>query len=292
LRSIWNGVLSFGLVSIPVKVYPAVEEKEISFRLLHRDCHTPIVYARRCPSCGKDLDPEEIVRGYEYARGQFVVLTQEELDSLPLPTTKTIEISDFVRLEEIDPIYFSRPYYLAPQEAGKKAFALLHRAMADAGKAALAKVALRQRESLVCVRVYGKGFLLETMLYADEIRRLEFLPELDYPQELDPRELAMAGKLVDTLSAPFDPTRYRDDYRNALEELISNKITGREVVAAPAPPPEKVVDLMEALKASIERAEKERRPAQPAARARATPARSAQARGAARAAGKRSPAQG
>jgi DNA end-binding protein Ku len=286
LRSIWNGVLSFGLVNIPVKVYPAVEEKDFSFRLLHRKCHTPITYAKRCPACGTDVGADEIVRGYEYARGQFVVVTQEELASLPLPTTRAIEISDFVSLEEIDPLYFSRPYYLAPGDGGQKAYALLHRAMADTNRVALAKVALRQRESLACVRIYRRALVLETMLYADEIRRPENLPEIDYPQALDPRELDMAKRLVESLSAPFEPEKYHDGYRRALEELIGGKIAGRQVVVPPAPAPAKVVDLMEALRASIEQAEKERAPAARAGRAGAGRA-SARGRKAATAADRR-----
>ncbi|MGB9887015.1 MAG: Ku protein [Moorellales bacterium] len=276
MRSIWNGVLSFGLVNIPVKVYPAVEEKDFSFRLLHRQCNTPITYAKRCPVCGVDVGVDDIVRGYEFARGQFVVVTQEELSSLPLPTTRAIEISDFVSLEEIDPLYFSRPYYLAPEDGGQKAYALLHRAMADTKRVAVAKVTLRQRESLACVRVYRRALVLETMLYADEIRRPENLPEVTYTETLDPRELEMAKKLVESLSAPFEPEKYRDGYRQALEELISSKIAGRQVVAPPAPAPAKVVDLMEALRASIEQAEK-KRPS--AARAGRTGSERASARG-------------
>lgn len=286
MRSIWAGVLSFGLVNIPVKVYPATENKDFKFHFLHKKCHSPITYVKRCPICNEDVTQEEIVRGYEYARGQYVVLSPEELEELPLPTTRAIEISDFVNLEEIDPIYFSRPYYLAPAEGGQKAFALLHRAMSDTGKVALAKVALRQRESLVAIRVYRRAFVLETMLYADEIRRLETVPELDYPEQLDSRELEMAVHLVESLSAPFEPAKYEDNYRKALEEAIAGKIAGREVAVAPAPAPAKVVDLMEALRASIERAEAERSPGRRGAAAKARRA-AAQGRAASKAADKR-----
>lgn len=261
MRSIWTGALSFGLVNIPVKVYPATEDRDFKFHYLHRKCHTPINYVKRCPTCEEDVEQDEIVRGYEYARGQYVVVAAEELAELPLPTTKAIEISDFVDLREIDPIYFSRPYYLAPGEGGQKAFALLHRAMSETGRAALAKVALRQRETLVAIRSFQQALLMETMLYADEIRRPEALPGLAPPPPPDPRELEMAKRLIDSLSASFEPARYEDNYRKALEELITAKIAGREVAVAPPPAPAKVVDLMEALRASIERAEAERRTA-------------------------------
>lgn len=260
MRSIWSGSISFGLVNIPVKVYPAVEDKDIKFRYIHRECHTPINYVKRCPTCDRDVEKEEIVRGYEYRRGQYILFTEEELEKLPLPTTRIIEISDFVDQREVDPLYFSRSYYLAPAEGGPKAYALLYRAMVDTGQMALAKVTLRQRESLVGLRAYQNALLMETMAYAEEIRPLAAIPELHYDVHLEPREVEMAVRLIESLAASFEPQKYKDHYREALEELIGAKVAGREIELAPAPAPANVVNLLEALQASIEKAEAERQP--------------------------------
>lgn len=262
MRSIWTGTIGFGLVNIPVKVYPATEDKDIKFRYVHRACHTPINYVKRCPTCDRDVEKDEIVRAYEYAQGQFIFFSEEELDNLPLPTTHTIEISDFVNLQEIDPIYFSRPYYLAPADGGQKAYALLRQAMADTGQTALARVALRQKESLVAVKVYQQALVMETMVYSDELRPLKSIPELEYQVNLVSREREMAVQLIKSLAIQFEPQRYTDHYRQALEERIAAKVAGREVEMAPAPAPARVVDLMEALQASIEQAQQERRQAQ------------------------------
>lgn len=281
--------MSFGLVNIPVKVYPATEDRDFKFRYLHRACFTPITYVKRCPTCGVDVNQQDIVRGYEYARGQFVTINGEELQNLPLPTTRAIEIADFVNLDEIDPLYFSHPYYLVPGDGGQKPYSLLHRAMGQTGKAALAKVALRQKESLVAIRLYRQVLVMETMAYQNEIRQLEGMPEAQYQEQLDPRELDMAVRLVDSLTTSFDIGKYNDNYHQALEQLISNKISGRDIAVSPTPNPAKVVDLMDALKASIERAQSERSPIEAGrpAKRRAAAGKASGARTAAKAVDKR-----
>ncbi|MBX5476333.1 MAG: Ku protein [Clostridia bacterium] len=259
MRSIWNGALSFGLVHIPVRLYAATEDRDVHFRQLHRADHTPIQYRRHCPACGQDVSAEEIVRGYEYLPGQFVVVDDEDLEKLPLPTSKTVEILDFVRVEEVDPIYFDRSYFLAPAEGGARPFALLRATMGRSGRAGLCRIALRAKERLGLVRLYGDDALvLETLHYPDEIRQpagLEDLRQLPAPSE---RELAIAEQLVQSLSVPFQPERYHDRYREALRDLIERKVAGQEIVE-PAPVEERVPrDLLAALEESVRRVEAQR----------------------------------
>ncbi|QIA27067.1 Ku protein [Thermaerobacter sp. PB12/4term] len=323
MRSLWRGVISFGLVNIPVRMYLAVEERAVHFRQLHRRCGTPIRYRRWCPRCDVEVQPEELARGYEYAPDRFVLISDEDLAGLPLPTARAVEILDFVRGEDIDPIYFQRTYYLEPAEGGEKAYRLLRRAMDLRGCVAVARVALRNKETLACLRTYRhQALALVAMAYPDEIRPLEALPAyaaLGAPEPLaaggdghrtgvgppvtaggevrgragdgatraygdgaalalpgspdgaagagarvgdtrpagEPpadRELELALHLIDRLTAPFDPGRYRDRYREALLAVVERKLAGREEVVAP-PEPAPVLDLMEALRASLEQVE-------------------------------------
>ncbi|MBE3589697.1 MAG: Ku protein [Firmicutes bacterium] len=259
MRSIWNGALSFGLVHIPVRLFSATEDRDVHFRQLHRADHTPIQYRRHCPACGQDVGPEDIVRGYEYLPGQFVVLEDEDLEQLPLPTQKTMEILDFVRVEEVDPIYFERSYFIAPAEGGARPFALLRAAMERTGRAGLCRVALRAKERLGLVRLYqGRALVLETLHYPDEIRQPEGLEELERLPAPSERELVIAEQLVQSLAVPFQPERYRDRYREALQELIERKVAGQELVA-PARAEETVpMDLLAALEESVRRVEAQR----------------------------------
>ncbi|MDI3299433.1 MAG: Ku protein [Bacillota bacterium] len=266
MRSIWKGTLAFGLVSIPVRLYAAVEERSLRFRQLHRPCSTPIRYRKSCPTCGVEVPPEELARAFEVLPGRFVEVTDEEMEQLPLPTRRTVELLDFVEERAIDPVHFQRGYYLEPEGAAK-AYALLREALRRSGRAGLARLALRERERLALLRVAGDGrtLALQTLLYPDEVRSPA---ELAIPGEVevDPREREMALRLVEMLAAPFDPGRYRDRSREALEALVARKAQG-ETLRAPAPAPATgVEELTRALEESLRAAEarRERRAAEPA----------------------------
>ncbi|HHX94591.1 MAG TPA: Ku protein [Clostridia bacterium] len=251
MRPLWKGAISFGLVSIPVKMYAATEQKNVKFNYLHRECKTPIKYQKVCPACGKEVSADEIVRGYEYQKGRYVVIEDEDMENLPLNTMRTIDILDFVELEDIDPIYFVKSYFLSPEEYGKKPYKLLFEALGKTGKIAVAKVFIRSRENLVTLRRYRNCLLMETMLYPDEIRQPESIPELLEEVEIHENELTMAESLITNLSSEFKPEKYKSDYREALLKVIHAKIENDEVATPKAPHEEKVIDLMEALKASL-----------------------------------------
>jgi DNA end-binding protein Ku len=248
VRSIWKGAISFGLVSIPVKLYSATEERDISFRQVHREDGGRIRYQRVCTSCGKEVAYADIAKGYEMNDGSIVVLTDEDFESVPITTNRMIDVVQFVPLESLDPIYFSKSYYLEPEKAGVKPYVLLARALEESGKVAVVKVALRQREALAAVRVRDGVFVLETMLWPDEVREAQF-GFLDEDVEVRAQELAMAGTLIESLSGEFDPNEHHDNYREALEEVIEAKVAGHEIVAPAERPAEggAVVDLMAAL---------------------------------------------
>src|SRR3990172_3876908 len=270
-RSIWNGVISFGMVSIPVKLYTATESKDVSFHLLHKKHHTRIKQQRYCPTDDGVVEWGDVVRGYEYGPDQYVIMDEEDFQNVPVNTTHTIEITDFVQLDEIDPIYYEKTYYLEPEAIAAKPFALLRQTLSGSQRVAIAKVTLRQKEQLCTLRVRQNTIALETMFYADEIRSAA---DLEVPAEdivLGERELEMAQSLVDMLTGEFDPTKYHAAFRDALLKVIEKKAAGAEITR-PVAAPSKVTDLMEALRASIEAAkrtqdgegeevEKERKPA-------------------------------
>ena len=253
MKTIWKGAISFGLVTIPVRVYGATEAKSLRFNQLHEPDGGRIRYKRVCSVDGEEVDYSEIVKGYEYEKDHYVTLTDEELDSLPVASAKAIEIERFVEAEEIDPIYFQKAYYLVPEGTGAKAYHLLREAMADDGKVALAKVAFRDKEHLATLRLRDNVFVLETMFWPDEIRVPKF-DVLDESVELRAQEIRMARSLIDSLTDAFQPEEFHDDYRTALEELVQKKIQGEEITYTEEAEPSKVVDLMEALKASVEAA--------------------------------------
>jgi len=234
VRSLWKGSISFGLVNIPVRLYAATEEKSVRFNLLHRACRTPIKYQKVCPHCGREVSQDEIVRGYAYDRNRYVLMEEEDFENLPLPTSRQVAILDFVDLSEIDPLYYDKSYYLEPDEGAEKAYALLRRAMREKGRVAIAKVAIRSREALACVRVYGQALVMETMYYPDEIRPAERLDGIAAEPELSEREVAMAVQLIDNLTEPFDPGKYRDHYREALLSAIEKR--SRAKGSKPRPP--------------------------------------------------------
>lgn len=269
MRPVWKGALTFGLVNIPVGLYPATTRSDLSFRLLHAKDQAPIAYRRVCTEEGVEVPWAEIVKGYEHEKGQFVVMTEEDFKRAGVEATHTIEIRDFVRADAIPPAYFEQPYYLEPQKTGAKAYALLREALKRSGRLGVATVVLRQREHLAAVQAADGALTLTTMRFAHEIVPPSGLA-LPGDAGLDRREVDLALQLVDTLAAEFDAEKYRDQYRDALLSVIEQKRQGL-VPATPATrkPPTKVVDLMQALEASLK--------AQPGRAAKAPPRREASA---------------
>ncbi|MEW9669804.1 Ku protein [Ammoniphilus sp. 3BR4] len=261
MHTMWKGSISFGLVNIPVKMFSATEDKDIRFRHLHKECGTPVKYVKMCPSCNREVELAEIVKGYEYEKGRFVIIQEDDLESIMPETRKTIEILDFVSLEQIDPIYFDKTYFLSPNETGDKAYTLLREAMNRTGKIAIAKITIRAKESLAAVRLYKNCIVMETIFYPDEVRAVDHVPGLPGQVELNESEMNMAVQLIENLATDFNPEKYTDDYRAKLTELIHAKIEGEEIQEAPeAPRLGKVVDLMAALQASLEATKHERNP--------------------------------
>jgi len=255
VRSIWKGAISFGLVTIPVKLYSATEQKDVSFHQVRRSDGSRIRYKRVAQADGEEVPYGEIAKGYELPSGETVVLTDEDFADLPLSTSRAIDVLQFVPLEQVDPILFEKSYYLEPDKSGSKPYVLLRDALAQSGKVAIVKVALRNRESLATLRVRDGVFVLETMLWPDEVRAPDF-GFLDDDIEVRPQELAMAGSLIETLSGDFDASDYKDSYREALQEVIEAKIAGHAVKQPEQAQPTSstVVDLMAALRASVEAA--------------------------------------
>ncbi len=267
-RAIWSGSIAFGMVSIPVKLYGATESKDISFHLLHATCGTRLKQLRWCPTDEREVPWSEIVRGYEYAKDQYVTLTEEDFENLPLPSKHTIELTAFVKEDEIDPVYYERSYHLAPDERAEKAYTLLIRTLEKKGLTAIANITIRKKEQLCALRPKDGALMLETLYYPDEIR---VQPEMDLEKvKISDRELEMAFALIDLLRKPFDPEEYKDHYREALHQLIEAKLEGREVVESPAPKESKVLDLADALRRSVEAAKKSK--PKRAARSRTRPA--------------------
>jgi DNA end-binding protein Ku len=256
-RSIWNGVITFGMVSIPVGLTTAVSEKDISFHQLHKKCGSRIKYQKWCPHDEEVVSNDEIVKGYEYSKGNYVIMTDEDFEDVPVPSKHTIEVIAFVKSEEIDPIYYDTTYFLEAGEAGKKPFALLMKAMQGKKVQALGKIALRQKENLCVIREGDEGsVVLETLFWPDEIRKA---PDQELGDvKVDEKELKMAHSLIEMLEEEFEPEQYKDEYRKALLERIEAKVEGKEVQHAPEAAPAKVVDLMEALKRSLEEAKKKK----------------------------------
>lgn len=256
LQTIWKGAITFGLVSIPIRLHAATEHKDIKFRYLHVKCNTPLKYQRICPYCNEEVFGEDIVRGYEYEKNRFVIIDEEDLEKIPHNMSKTIDILHFVELAQIDPIYFDRTYFLSPDKVGQRAYNLLHRAMKETGKIAIAKIVIREKEYLAALRVYDRLLVMETMYYPDEIRTVGSVPGLAEDTNIKEKELEIATTLINNLATDFEPEKYHDTYREALSEVIQAKIAGKEVTAPKPPDQEKIVDLMEALKASIELTQK------------------------------------
>ncbi|MBT2656250.1 Ku protein [Bacillus sp. ISL-18] len=255
MHTMWKGSISFGLVNIPIKLHTATEDKDIKLRTLHNKCHAPIKYEKICTVCEEEVKPEDIVKAYEYTKGKFVVLDHEELEKLRKENEeKAVEIIDFVKIEEIDPIYFDRTYYMSPNEGGSKAYSLLRKALQESQKVGLAKIIIRSKEQLAVIRVYENTLVMETIHYPDEVRKAGDVPNVPVENKVTERELETAILLIDQLTTTFEPEKYTDEYRTALLELIESKRTGQETVtSASKEVASNVTDLMAALQASIDR---------------------------------------
>jgi len=253
-RAIWSGSISFGMVSIPVKLYGATESKDIRFHLLHAKDGTRLKQVRWCPTDEAEVPWSETARGYEYTKGQYVVLTDQDFENLPLPSKHSIDISAFVEEAEIDPVYFEKSYYLEPGERAQKPYALLLKALERKSLTAIATVTMRNKEQLCAIRAHNGVIMLETLFYPDEIRKNVDV-DLDSVRVSD-KELEMAFTLIDLLHKPFEPEEYHDHYREALEQLIEAKLEGKEVVTSPVEAEARVIDLADALRRSVEAARK------------------------------------
>jgi DNA end-binding protein Ku len=254
-RAIWKGSISFGLVNIPIALYPATRREELKFRLLRKSDLSPVNYKRVAEKDGKEVPWDQIVKGYEYEKGKYVVLKDEDFGRVDLEATQTVDIQDFVVQEEIDPIFFYKPYYLEPQKGGDKAYVLLHDALKDGGKVGIAKVVIKTREYLAGVKPEDGVLVLELMHFADE---LADPGKLHIPKKIEvgKREMNMAKSLIDSMSSKWNPEKYKDDYREALMEVIEEKVEagGKEIEEKPkkAPKPTKVIDLVSVLQKSLE----------------------------------------
>jgi len=258
MRTTWNGSVSFGLVNIPVGLAPATKpaarQSDVSFRMLHRECGTPIKQKRWCPVHERDVESDELVRGWEVAKGQFVFVEDAELEAIEQrDTSRSIEISSFVHLAEVDPVYYDRTYYLVPAgaEAQRRPYALLHEAMKDAGVAALGRFVLAGKEKLCLIRPMGDALALETLFVHDDVKDHEEIDEAVAGSEVKEPELELAKQIIASLSGEFDPNELRSEYRESLKELLEAKLDGAEITAPEPEAPAPVVDLMEALRASV-----------------------------------------
>lgn len=254
MRPIWSGALTFGLVNIPVKVYSATEtENQIDFDLLHKEDLSPIKYARVCKREGKEIPYEDIVKGYEYQTGDYVIITEEEFAKINIARTKTIEVVDFVDEKEIDSVYFEKPYYLEPDKIAVKSYTLLREALKKSNKVGIAKFVLRNREHLAVLKPHEKGIILEQIRFQDELRNLNNLKIPD--EEVKSKEIDIALALIDQLTEPFQPENFRDTYREELKEMIRKKVEGKPVRSkGQEPKATEVQDLMSILKKSLEKA--------------------------------------
>src|SRR6266446_2882326 len=254
-RAIWKGSISFGLVNIPIALYPATRREELKFRLLRKSDLSPVNYKRVAEKDGKEVPWDHIVKGYEYEKGKYVVLKDEDFERVDLEATQTVDIQDFVDVDEIDPMFFYKPYYLEPQKGGDKAYALLRDALKDSKKVGIAKVVIKTRQYLAGVKPEDGALVLELMHFADELADMSKL-HIPKKVEVGKREMTMAKSLIDSMSSKWNPEKYKDDYREALMEVIEEKVeaSGKEIEEKPrkAPKPTKVIDLVSVLQKSLE----------------------------------------
>jgi DNA end-binding protein Ku len=268
-RAIWSGVISFGLVSVPVRMYTATESKELKFHFLDKRDMAPIGYDKVNRDTGKSVPADEIIRGFEVDKGRYVELTEEDIDRLDVELTHSIDICDFVSIDEIDPLYFRKGYYLLPQEGAEKPYRLLVKALEETGRVAIAKVVIRNKQHLAAIRPVNDTLVLETMYYADEVRQPEEAPK---PQVRAP-EVEMAKTLIENLAAKWDPEKYHDRYRTELLDLLQKKAKGKPLPEPQAEEGGEVVDLMEALRQSVAATKKRRTATRQTAKRKTTTAR-------------------
>lgn len=255
MQTVWSGFLSFGLVSIPVRMFVATESKSVSFNYVHRECGTPLKYQRVCPNCEEVVPWDDVARGFEIEKDKYVIMEEEDFEAIDLPSRKMIDIMQFSDLADIDSIYFRKSYYLAPEEGGEKAYNLLSQAMEKDGKIAIAKMVIRTKQHLCCIRRYQDSLLLETMFYHDEVRVADEV--VGDTGEFEPREkeMKMARQLMESMSREFKAEDFDDDYRQAILKVINSKASGIKIETR-GPPEGKPEDLVEALKQSIEAKQK------------------------------------
>jgi DNA end-binding protein Ku len=247
--TIWKGHLTFGLISIPVRLFAAARGERVSFNQLHNVCHSRLKQPLFCPVCNRNVERSEIVKGYEYEKDQYVLFNEDELDKIEPPSARIMEIIEFVKLSEIDPLYFDSSYYVTPEDPGVKAYTLLMKAMSETGFGAVAKITMHQREHIVIIRPGAKNLTLHTMFYSNEIRSVESIPTDKV--EVKDQEKKLAEQLIESLAAPFKPEKYRDEYSDSVRAMISAKLQGQEITATPQPHLAPVIDLMDALKKSL-----------------------------------------
>ncbi|QUH25933.1 Ku protein [Serpentinicella alkaliphila] len=253
MHTVWKGSISFGLVNIPVKLHAATEDKDIKLRQLHKKCNNPIKYKKTCEHCNEEVQPEDIIMAYEYTTNKFIELDKYELEKLKKDQeAKAVDIINFVKLEEIDPIYFDRSYYLSPGDGGGKAYSLLRDSLANSGKIGVAKIMIRSKEKLAVVRPFNNALIMETLHFPDEVRAISDVPNIPENIELSKKEMDTATLLIDQLTEPFEPEKFTDDYRTALMELIKEKLENEKGVEAKQLD-NNVVDIMKALEESIKK---------------------------------------
>lgn len=254
MAGLWTGYLTFGLISMPVRLYSGARSQHVSFHMLHRDDNVRVKQQLICPAENKVIDRSEVVKGYEYAKGEYVIVEPEEIKKIEPKTAKAMEILEFVKADEIDPIYFESSYYLVPEEGGRKPYALLQKALGDSGYVGVAKLTMHNREYTVLLRPYEGGILLHTIYYQEEIREVEGFGDIDV--QIKPAEIKVANQLIEALAAKWEPEKFADTFQANLKKLIQARLDGKEVATVEKPRKiAPVVDLMEALKASLARSE-------------------------------------
>ena len=261
MRTIWNGSISFGLVNIPIGLAVATQRTDVSFRTLHRECKTPIKQKRYCPVHERDVGQDEVVKGWEFVKGEYVIVEEDDLEAVALQRSNSIEILRFVKLEEVDPVFFDRTYYLAPAdaEAQRRPYVLLLRAMEDTGMAAIGKFVLWGKENLCLIRPQGNSLALETLFFAEDVRAKRDIEDAVAESDVKDAELDLARQVIESISGEFEPEEFRNEYRDELRQMLEAKLAGQEITKPEPAPETPVIDLMEALKASV--AETKKQPA-------------------------------
>lgn len=255
LHTVWKGKLTFGLIDVPVRLHSAIDDFSIKLRTIHKTCHTPIQYEKVCPSCGHEINNDEMMKGYETSSGKFIPITDEELENLkkPFEEEKDIHIMNFIHLDEVDPLYFDRSYFLSPSEGGKRAYSLLYEALAQSKRAGFAKLFLHSNEKLALIRPYKKAIVMDTLHYDNEIRDTRDVPNLSLTETVSPQDLQLTKTLLEELTSPFQPARYKNEYQITLTKFIEQKLEQKEAITiGHEPVPKNIANLMAALKASLD----------------------------------------